>query len=159
MQCIITVQPEQAHDMPQTTNPGFEFIAGPIQRLFKDQPPSLTTILRIFSVLAIRFRKQYIHTSRINWHAPFDTEILFLEDCFNSTSPKDLARTLTGTDEMNFSSLSRQSIVAEDVVVKRLLGHWQSLSDSVWECCSSLPDIMIPYLRECAQVSFKQSVI
>lgn len=71
----------------------------------------------------------------------------------------DLARTLTGTDEMDFSSLSRQSIVADDIVVKRLLSNWHSLSVSVWECCSSLPDIMIPYLRECAQVSFKRSVI
>ncbi|KAJ5118895.1 Guanine-nucleotide dissociation stimulator CDC25 [Penicillium atrosanguineum] len=156
VQCMATVQPEVTLDMPQSTNPGFEFIAGPIQRLFKDQPPSLTTILRIFSVLAIRFRKQYIHTSKINWHAPFNTEILFLEDCFNSTSPMDLARTLTGTDEIDFSSLSRQSIVADDVVVKRLLGNWHSLSVSVWECCSSLPDIMIPYLRECAQILFNK---
>jgi hypothetical protein len=154
---MLTVQPEAARQMPQSTSPGFEFIAGPLQRLFKDQPPSLTTILRVFSVLATRFRKQYIHTSGINWHAPFDTEILFLEDCLNSTSPMDLARTLTGTDEMDFSGLSRQSIVADDVVVKKLLDNWHALSVSVWECCLSLPDIMVPYLRECAQVSFKQS--
>ncbi|KAJ5668270.1 Guanine-nucleotide dissociation stimulator CDC25 [Penicillium maclennaniae] len=154
VQCMLIAHPEAALDMPQSTDLGFNFIAGPIQRLFKDQPPSLTTILRIFSVLAIRFRQQYIHTSKIKWHAPFNTEILFLEDCLNSTSAMDLARTLTGTDEMDFSSLSRQSIVADDVVVKRLLGNWHSLSVSVWECCSSLPDIMIPYLRECAQILF-----
>lgn len=146
------VQPEVTQNMPQSTKPGFEFIAGPIQSLFKDQMPSLTTILKMFSVLAIRFQRQYIHTSKMEWKQPFDTAILFLEDCLNSTSPVDLAGTLTATDEVEYADLTRQSIIAEDAVVKRILANWHILSISVWECCSALPD-MAPYLRECAQVS------
>jgi hypothetical protein len=152
MHCIRILQPELACDMPQAFTPGLEFIAGPVQVLFRDQPPSLTTVLKIFSVLAIRFRRQYIHTAKMEWHLPLDTSILFLEDCLNSTSPKDLARTMTGTDELDFSGLSRQSILANDNFVRRLLTNWHDLSISVWECCAALPDI-VPFLRECAQVS------
>lgn len=152
MHCIRTLQPDAAHDMPPTHIPGFEFIAGPVQMLFKDQPPSLTTILKIFSVLAFRFRRQYIHTAKMEWHVPLDTSILFLEDCLNSTSPKDLARTMTGSDELDFSGLSRESIVANDILVRGLLTNWHGLSMSVWECCAALPDI-VPFLRECAEVS------
>lgn len=149
---MITVQPDAIHDVKQYSSPGFEFIAGPIQRLFKDQPPSLTTILKVFSVLAVRFRRQYIHTSRMDWKSPFNTEILFLEYCLSSTSPEDLAHTLTSTDEVDFAGLSRQNILANDAVVKGLLANWHILSISVWECCAALPDITLS-LRECAQVS------
>lgn len=152
MQCIHTIQPDAAQNMPQAVTPGFEFIAGPIQMLFRDQPPSLTTILKIFSVLAFRFRRQYIHTAKMEWHLPLDTSILFLEDCLNSTSPKDLARTLTGTDELDFSGLPQQSILANDAFVRGVLTNWQNLSISVWECCAALPD-MVPFLRECTEVS------
>lgn len=152
MHCIRAIQPDAAHDMPQTFSSGFEFIAGPVQMLFRDQPPSLTTILKIFSVLAFRFRRQYIHTGKMEWHVPLDTSILFLEDCLNSTSPKDLARTMTGTDELDFSGLSQQSILANDTFVQGLLTNWHGLSIAVWECCAALPDI-VPFLRECAQVS------
>ena len=158
VRALFNIQPESTRHMPQSTTPGFQFIAGPIQSLFRDQPPSLTTILKVFSVLAIRFRRQYIHTSHMDWNQPFDTSIIFLEDCLNSTSAIDLARTLTGADEVDFGDLTRHNLIAEDAVVKRLLANWHILSISVWECCSALPDMMTPYLRECAQVS-PQSIL
>ncbi|KAJ5692362.1 hypothetical protein N7462_001785 [Penicillium macrosclerotiorum] len=147
---IRTVQPDATQHMPRPTSPGFEFIAGPIQRLFKDQPPSLKSILKIFSVLAIRFRQQYIHTPKMEWTKSFDTTILFLEDYLNSTSPMDLASTLTGADEIDYSRLSRQSIATNDAHVRGILENWHTLRISVWECCSALPDT-VPYLRDCAQ--------
>lgn len=152
VQCIRTVRPNAGQDIRQSSGPGFEFVAGPIQRLFKDQPPSLTTILKVFSVLAVRFRRQYVHTSRMDWRSPFDTEILFLEYCLSSSSPEDLAQTLISSDEVDYAGLSRQNILANDAVVKSLLANWHNLSISVWECCSALPDIT-PSLRECGQVS------
>lgn len=152
MQCLTVLQPSAIPDLKQSSVPKFEFIAGPIQRLFRDQPPSLSTILKVFSVLAIRFRRRYIHTARMDWRTPFDTDILFVEYCLSSISPEDLAQTLISTDELDFAGLSRQSIVTNDAVVKGLLASWHSLGISVWDCCSALPDIT-PSLRECAQVS------
>lgn len=152
VQCIKTVRPDAAQDTRQSAGSGFEFVAGPIQRFFKDQPPSLTSILKVFSVLAVRFRRQYVHTSRMDWKSPFDTGILFLEHCLSSSSPEDLAHTLISSDEVDYAGLSRQNILANDAVVKSLLANWHILSISVWECCSALPDIT-PSLRECAQVS------
>ena len=152
VQCLQKIQPEASQDLPSCTTPGFEFIASPIQCLFKEQPPSLSHILKLFSVLAVRFRRQYIHTARMSWKMPFDTTLMFLEDCLASTSVTHLARTLTGYDEIEFSQLSRQSLVTPDTCVKRLLANWQTLRTSVWECCSALPDL-IPFLRDCTQVS------
>ncbi|KAJ5155654.1 hypothetical protein N7492_008457, partial [Penicillium capsulatum] len=155
VQCLTALQPGAIPNLKQASTPRFEFVAGPIQRLFRDQPPSLSTILKVFSVLAIRFRRQYIHTARMDWETPFDTNILFLEYCLNSTSPEDLAHTLISTDEVDFARLSRQNIAANDVVVKRLLASWHTVSISVWECCSALPDVTL-FLRECAQVLFNR---
>lgn len=138
--------------MPPPIVPGFAFIATPIQGLFTEQPPSLTHILKLFSVLAVRFQRQYIHTARMDWKTPFDTTLSFLDDCLASSSAMDLARTLTRADKVDFSQASRQSLVTQDAVVQRLLANWHTVSMSVWECCSALPDL-IPYLRECAEVS------
>ncbi|CAL5866455.1 uncharacterized protein PFLUO_LOCUS663 [Penicillium psychrofluorescens] len=151
VQSIITVQPRRDREVFRSINPGFEFISGPIQTLFKDQPPSLTAILKVFTVLAVRFRRQYIHTTGMNWKLPFDTSIAFLEYCLTSTTPGDLAHTLKHTDEVDFAALSRTNLVAEDAEVKHLLANWRTLSTSVWECCSAMPDL-IPHLQDCAQI-------
>lgn len=152
MHCLTTLQLGAVPDPKQAPVPGFEFVARPIQRLFKDQPPSLSTTLKILSVLAVRFRRQYVPSLRMDWKMPFDTDIRFLEYCLNSTSPEDLAHILISTDEVDFSALSRQNIIRNDVVVKGLLASWHTLRISVWECCSALPDIT-PTIRGCAQVS------
>lgn len=131
---------------------GFEFVAGPIQRLFQDRPESLTDMLKICNVFAVRFRRQYINTAKVPWNKPFDASYPFLEDCLGSSSPSDLARTLTTLDKGDFSNLSRQSIIAHDEITKGLLANWETLTVSVWECCSAIPDLT-PYLRECTQVS------
>jgi hypothetical protein len=131
---------------------GFEFIAGPIQALFMGQQGRLTAMLKTLSVLAIRFRRQYIHPATMDWKTPFDTSIPFLDDYLDSTSPADLARTMNGVDEHLFAELTREILITEDAVVGRLQTQWRTLSTSVWECCSALPDL-IPYLQECAKVS------
>lgn len=138
--------------MPKPNTAGFEFIAGPIQTLFKDQPGRLTAMLKMLSVLTIRFRRQYIHAATMDWKTPFDTSLPFLDDYLESTSPTDLARSMRGVDENHFSELTRQSLIAEDAIVGQLKIQWRELSVSVWECCAALPDL-IPYLQECAQVS------
>lgn len=139
--------------MPQPNTIGFEFIAGPIQILFKDQPGRLSDMLKMLSVLAIRFRRQYVQSGTINWKTPFDTSIPFLEDCLTSSSPTDLALNMKGLDEHHFAEITRQTLLTDDAAVKKLLLHWRALSISVWECCCALPEL-IPFLQDCAQVSF-----
>lgn len=139
--------------MPQPNTIGFEFIAGPIQSLFKDQPGRLTDMLKMLSVLAIRFRRLYVQAATMNWKTPFDTSIPFLEDCLTSSSPADLAQNMKSLDEHHFAEITRQTLLTDDVAVKKLLVHWRALSISVWECCCALPDL-IPILQECTQVSF-----
>jgi hypothetical protein len=133
-------------------NAGFDFIAGPIQRLFKDETGRLAAMLKMLSVLAIRFRRQYMHASTMDWKTPFDTSVPFLEDCLISTSGSDLARSLKALNEHQFAEVTCQNLVAEDAVIGNLLWHWQMLSVSVWECCLALPDL-IPHIQECTQVS------
>jgi hypothetical protein len=130
----------------------FEFVAGPIQRFFQDRPESLTDMLKICNLFAVRFRRQYINTSKVPWDRKLDVSYAFFEDCLGSSSPPDLARTLTALDKSNFAHLTRSSIIAHDGITKGLLAKWEDLAMSVWECCSAIPDLT-PYLRECAQVS------
>ncbi|EKV18972.1 Guanine-nucleotide dissociation stimulator CDC25 [Penicillium digitatum] len=150
VQCLLAVRRGGSRDMSKPNTAGFEFIAGPIQALFRDQPGRLTAMLKILSVLAFRFRRQYIHAPTMDWKTPFDTSTFFLDDYLESTSPKDLARSMRGLDEHNFAELTRQRSIPEDDVMRQLVAHWHTLSISIWECCTALPDL-IPYLQECAQ--------
>lgn len=152
MQCLLSYRTDDDHDMPLTFRPGFEFIAGPIQGLFKNHPPSLTSILKMLSVLAIRFRRTYVHTSEMDWNRRFETSVPFIDDLFASISASDLARTLTNLDEEDFSGLSRQNIINDDVIVRDLIAKWNALSTAVWECCTALPELT-GYIQECVQVS------
>lgn len=132
--------------------PGFNFIAGPIQRLFKEHPPSLTDILKVLCVLEVRFRQTYVHVPEMDWNESFNTVVTFLEDVLASTSAVDLAGTLTSIDEGNFSDLDQQSIMIGSAVARQITSEWHSLSMAVWEVCSALPD-SLGYIQECAQVN------
>ncbi|KAL4892915.1 hypothetical protein BDV59DRAFT_202275 [Aspergillus ambiguus] len=150
VQCLLAVQSGGTAEISTPTAPAFEFIAGPIQRLFKDLPPSLTTILKVLAVLSVRFQRMYVHAREMDWSRPFNVEFSFLEDLLAATSPKDFARTLTTADEGMFGKLTVQSILGEDAVTRRILVQWDHLSIDVWECCTGLPD-MIATIQECVQ--------
>lgn len=151
-QCLAAVQPDLAPDLSEKPMSSFKFVAGAIQRLFQDRPESLTNMLKICNLFAVRFRHQYISTSKLPWDREFDVSYSFFEDCLASSSPRDLARALTALDKSNFAHLTRSSIIAQDRITKGLLANWEDLAMSVWECCSAIPDLTLG-LQECAQVS------
>ena len=152
MQSLLTAQSGGEQRPPLSPIPGFDFIAGPIQRLFKEHPPSLTAILKVLCVLEIRFRRMYLHIPEMDWNESFDTTVTFFEDVLASTSAVDLARTLTTTDEGHFSELDEQGLMSESPVARQIVVEWHTLSMAVWEVCSALPDL-IPSIQECVQVS------
>lgn len=106
----------------------------------------------MLSVLAVRFQRTYIHTSKMNWMQNFDVSVPFVEDVFGSISPADLARTLTTSDELDFARLSRGDIINEGPTLKHLVARWHALATAVWECCLALPDLS-SYIQDCIQVS------
>ncbi|RAL10618.1 uncharacterized protein BO97DRAFT_123580 [Aspergillus homomorphus CBS 101889] len=132
------------------TTPAFEFIAGPIQELFKEISPSLKSILKVLCVSAVRFQHTYVHARRMNWTRPFKINVPFLEDLTTSTSPLDFARTITSNDEGLLTGLSQKSFMEPGPVVKRVFTEWELLSIAVWECCTALPDL-VGYIEECVQ--------
>lgn len=154
----MAVKPGGSRDIPRPNATGFQFIAGPIQDLFKDQPGRLSDMLKMLSVLAVRFRRQYAHAAAMNWKTPFDTSLAFLEDCLTYSSPMDLALNMKGLDEHQFAEITRQALVTDDAAVRQLFVNWQTLNISVWECCCALPDL-IPYLQDCVQVSIPHKVV
>ena len=87
----------------------------------------------------------------MDWYRPFDTDILFIKDLFDLTSPVDIADTLTDYDLKAFTSLSVHNMV-EKYVTGQYMTRWHLLSRSVWECCSAFPDF-IEYIRKCLEVS------
>ncbi|KAL1851945.1 hypothetical protein Plec18167_007554 [Paecilomyces lecythidis] len=151
VQCLFNFHEADQSNTSFMHGPAFDFIAGPIQKIFKDHPPSLTSILKMLSVLAVRFRRTYIHTSKMNWMHSFDVAVPFLEDVFGSISPADLARTLTTSDELDFGRLSRDDIINEGPIQNHLIRRWHGLATAVWECCLALPDLS-SYIQDCIQV-------
>lgn len=151
VRALAECRPALAAELAFTVKPGFDFIAGPLQHLFQHNQ-SLSEILKILSILANRFRQNYVHVARMNWTQPFETRLPFLEDVFLSTDTHDLARILTSTDQASFVGLTRQDIVNGSPRAKKLQENWQSLSMEVYECCSAVPEI-IPYFQETMEVS------
>lgn len=152
VQCLLAVQSGSNNtDLSTESGPAFEFIADPIQRLFKDLPPSLTSILKVLAVLGVRFQRTYVHTREMSWTKQFNVAFSFLEDVLAATSPSDFSRTLMSADEAIFGKLTVQGIMEMDAVTKKIITQWDMLSLDVWECCTGLPD-MIPYIQECVQV-------
>ncbi|PYH92686.1 hypothetical protein BO71DRAFT_356806 [Aspergillus ellipticus CBS 707.79] len=139
--------------VPPGPSPGFAFIAAPIQNLFKEQSPSLKFILKVLSVLGVRFKRTYVHTREMNWTRPFGVEFTFLEDLLGSTSGADFAHTITNYDVRAFTGLSQKSFVEPDGFIKGLLTQWETLSTTVWECCTGLPD-QIGNIQDCVQALF-----
>lgn len=152
MQCLTRYQNGEADDLPRHTGPGFEFIAGPIQELFRGHPTGLTSVLKVLSVLAVRFRQTYVHVPTMDWNHKFETSVPFLDDLLASISPADLAHTLHRSDESDFARLSRSQITVEnEPTVDALHNKWHKLSCAVWECCTALPEL-VGYIRECIEV-------
>ncbi|KAL1968038.1 hypothetical protein VTN77DRAFT_2167 [Rasamsonia byssochlamydoides] len=151
VQCLTKYQNGEADDLPRSTGPGFEFIAGPIQGLFRGNPAGLTSILKVLSVLAVRFRQTYVHVTTMDWNHKFETSVPFLDDLLASISPTDLAQTLTRADESDFAGLSRAQITMKnEPTVAALQNKWHALSSAVWECCTALPEL-VGYIRECIE--------
>ena len=109
-------------------------------------------MLKVLCVLAIRFRRTYVHSAQMDWHQPFDTDISFIKDLFSATSPSDFARTLTASDDGAFAKLSPQNLIAEDGIAQQYLARSHMLTLSVWECCSALSD-WIKFIQDSVQVS------
>ncbi|KAF9889784.1 hypothetical protein FE257_006874 [Aspergillus nanangensis] len=150
VRCLLDVQSGGTHEASAPITPGFEFIAGPIQRLFKDLPPSLNSILKVLSLLSVRFQRMYVHSREMSWTRQFNVGFSFLEDILNATSAPDFASTTTSSDAGLFTQLTVQDIVEEGVITKRILAQWDLMSIEVWECCTGLPDL-IPFIQECLQ--------
>ncbi|KAL4922239.1 hypothetical protein BDW62DRAFT_80010 [Aspergillus aurantiobrunneus] len=125
-------------DLPNP-QPGFEFIVGPIQRLFRD-PPSVKSILKVLCVLGIRFERTYLHSRDMNWSRPFSIAFSLFEDIERSSSSSlELARGLTSLDEQDFAALTEEGTFDKNIA-NRLSVRWELLSIDVWECCKALPD-------------------
>lgn len=153
-QCLLALLPGDKYDIRVSSTPGFDFIASPIQRLFSSHSTTLMGILKVLSVLAIRFRRAYVHTAQMDWNTPFDVDTSSIQGLFDSTSSDDFVRSRTNSDEKAFASLSPEGVIANDSLTRQYLANWEKLVSSVFECCSALPD-RIEYIQECVQVSLQ----
>ena len=137
------------YDISRSLGPAFEFIAGPIQQLTKEYT-SLSKLLKVLCVLAIRFRRTYIHSS-MDWHEPFNVEVSFIKELFNSSaSPVEIASILTSSNLDIFKGL--KDINDEKRLERQYLANWHLLSLSVLEFCLAFPG-SIAYIQSFAEVS------
>ena len=140
-----------ALELPCTT-PGFGFFAGAIQRLFNELL-NLKLILKVLSVLGVRFARWYLHAQEMDWSRPFSIVFSFLEDMDSSDSPVSFARNLTRSVERDFALLIEGGTL-DKTVANRLSERWHLLSVEVWECCKALPET-IRFIHECLEVSHR----
>ncbi|KAL4924876.1 uncharacterized protein BDV17DRAFT_201029 [Aspergillus undulatus] len=127
-------------DLPNSS-PGFEFFAGPIQRLFKELPPDYAAILKVLGVLGARFERVYLRAGKMNWTKPFSIAHSFLEDIRTADDYVDFARNLTENDEQVFLAFVEEEDFDYNLA-NRLSVRWELLSIEVWDCCRALPDLM-----------------
>ncbi|EER45701.1 conserved hypothetical protein [Histoplasma capsulatum H143] len=101
-------------DTPLSTHRLMRFLTIPIQNLFTTQQNGLIRMLKKLVVLEIRFNHMYHQGSDLNWDSNFEAESPLLDEFFEASSPRALARCLTHSDDREFTGLSLQSFVTED---------------------------------------------
>lgn len=153
-QCLGNLLSEAAPSKLQSFSSGFHFVTRPLHCFFKDRPESLTDMLKLCNIFAVRFRRQYINAAKVPWSKPIDISYPFFENWITSSSPVDFARTLTALDKASFGEFhlrNNLTLDENDESVQRLRSGWNALVESVWECCAAIPN-MSAHLLECAQV-------
>jgi hypothetical protein len=152
VECLSQFQPNSVGEASLTYAPGFEFIAGPIQALFKASRQGLYNTVKLLSVVSIRFQQTYIHVPYMDWHKKLDTQVPLLNSLLVSDSATDFARSLTRSDESKLSQLSREKLMDDkNPMVMALHERWSTLSTNVYECCTALPEI-VSYIQQSAEV-------
>lgn len=152
VECLSQFQANSVGEASRTYAPGFEFIAGPIQALFKASRLGLYNTVKLLSVVSTRFQQTYIHVPHMDWHKKLDTQVPLLNSLLASHSATDFARSLTRSDESKFSQLSREKLMGEqNPTVEALHERWSTLSTNVYECCIALPEI-VSYIQQSAEV-------
>lgn len=135
-----------------------KFLVKPIRRLFRSQPSSLPLLLKKLSTLAIRFEQTYHQGSNIDWNAALGMGSRYLDELCTDKSAFVMARTLTLSDERDFSSLSVQSFMMSDGVLNSLVANWGELCTFTSQCYTANPD-MSDYIQDCAKVRFSDEYL
>ena len=108
------------------SQPDLGFIYRPLRELFSHRDRGLSVTLKQLSVLEARFHRLYSREKEINWTRLFDTRTRFL-DSVTTTTPQDLAHSLTVSDVAVFRSLDPQSIISGGSQFQRINRRWNWL--------------------------------
>jgi hypothetical protein len=101
----------------------FDFILNPIRSLLNTKDLPLPRLLLWLQVLELCYQDEYQGTDRINWQSEFST-IIELPSFISKKKPEELARELTLKDQSHFRSISAQSIITHDHVLKLINVTW-----------------------------------
>ncbi|OAT04163.1 hypothetical protein BDBG_00777 [Blastomyces gilchristii SLH14081] len=137
-------------DSPLSAHRLMRFLTIPIQNLFTTQQNGLIRMLKKLVVLEVRFNQIYHRGSDVKWDSYFEAESPLLDEFFEASSPRALARSLTHSDDRDFTGLCLQSFVTEDSIFRRLTANWDNLCTVTEECCLAYPDL-IDYFKSCVQ--------
>ncbi|KAL2374997.1 hypothetical protein RJZ57_000500 [Blastomyces gilchristii] len=117
---------------------------------FPDQAYKYVEVEKKLVVLEVRFNQIYHRGSDVKWDSYFEAESPLLDEFFEASSPRALARSLTHSDDRDFTGLCLQSFVTEDSIFRRLTANWDNLCTVTEECCLAYPDL-IDYFKSCVQ--------
>ncbi|OJD12723.1 hypothetical protein AJ78_06722 [Emergomyces pasteurianus Ep9510] len=140
----------ESDDGPRSTHQLMRFLTIPIQNLFTEKQNGLIMMLKKLVVLQIRFNRGYHQGSDVNWDGHFEAESPLLDEFFEASSPRALARSLTHTDDRDFTGFSVRSFVTEDSKFRQLTANWDNVCTVTEECCLAYPDL-IDYFESCVQ--------
>lgn len=112
--------------------PDLGFIYGPLRDLFSHQRQDLARILKKLAILEVRFQREYLGEEEIDWVQRFDTNT-DLFDRVTTTSPHDLADSLTENDLVAFQNLCPQNVIQEDTSFQYMHRRWNRLCRTVQE--------------------------
>lgn len=131
--------------------PDLGFIYGALRDLFRDQRRDLIGALTKLAVLEVRFHREYLWEEEIDWVQCFDTNT-DLFDRITTTSPPDLADSLTEDDLIEFQKLCPQNVIDEDSKLQYMYRRWNRLCRAVQESMA-VDSGLIPLLADLAKAS------
>lgn len=106
--------------------------------------------MNLLPVLAVRFDRFYKCGLGTEWKT-FDNDTEIVENILASTSPLQFANEVTISDQADFDLLCPKDFKAGSAHMDYMSRKWNTLCDSINECCTALP--LRQFLQEVLGVS------
>ena len=123
----------QPYEKPDPTD-ALHFVLHPIRQLLQTGKHDILLLLRQLSILATRFKHDFLQAVQVHWNRPLSNDYFLLEDiCFSDLGALAVSMTFAMHDYHN-RLFNENSLELDDRLLQDLGKRWERFRDDVEAC-------------------------